>query len=206
LTHVDSPIAARTVGFGDFVGFGRFVGGPFAGTAGPGGAQNSQLTQDIRQLRSDVQAIRRESFVTVGALTALRSDFQALAEVGLRPDRRLLQAFENDLLTAVAAANTGGTTLTPAQLGALRTQFTHVFGPSASGSSNPALITRAFNDEVNIVEASNVTTADLGAIAAGQAKIRAGLGSLSSTGPGCTGWGGIGIADAPAASLLIPGF
>ena len=100
-------LEARTVlsHFGPSQGFG---GGLFFGTGGSGSTQNTQLTTDVQQLRSDIQTIQSKSAETVAQIVAIRSDLHTLAQAGLFPNRQLLQTFENDLLKAVAASRTAG--------------------------------------------------------------------------------------------------
>ena len=190
--------------FGFSQGFG---GGLFFGTGGfgrtQGSTQNTQLTTDVKQLKSDIEKIQSKSSETVAQIVAVRSDFHTLAQAGLFPNRQSLQTFENNLLTAVAAAGNNGT-LTPDQTSTLKAELASAFGPKASDN---AQVDQLFSDDLAIVKASNVNSSDLSTIMTDQSKIKADLGTTStgrttSHGAGLEG----GIASAPAASLLILGF
>jgi len=185
--------------FGSSPGFG---GGLFFGTGGfgrtQGSTQNTQLTTDVKQLKSDIETIQSKSTETVAQIVAVRSDFHTLAQAGLFPNRQLLQTFENDLLTAVANG-----TLTD-QTSTLQAELASAFGSSASGN---AQVSQLFNDLLAIAKASDITSSDLATIATDQSKIQADLGTTSTGGTTSHGAGYAGgIASAPAASLLIPGF
>ena len=193
--------------FGFSQGFG---GGLFFGTGGSGrtqgSMQNTQLTTDVKQLKSDIQTIQSKSTETVAQIVALHSDFHTLAQAGLFPNRQLDQTFENDLLTAVAASRTAGNngTLTSAQTSTLQAELASAFGSSAS---NNAQVGKLFNDDLAIAQASEINSADLATIAKDQANIKAALGTTSTGSTTSHGAGYAGrIASATPASLLIPSY
>jgi hypothetical protein len=191
--------------FGSSQGFG---GGLFFGTGGfgrtQGSTQNTQLTTDVKQLKSDIETIQGKSTETVAQIVAVRSDFHTLAQAGLFPNRQSLRTFENDLLTAVAASRTAGNNGTLTSASTLQAELASAFGSSASGN---AQVSQLFNDLLAIAQASDITSSDLATIATDQSKIQADLGTTSTGGTTSHGAGYAGgIASAPAASLLIPGF
>jgi len=194
--------------FGPSQGFGG--GGLFFGSGGfgrtQGSTQNTQLTTAVTQLKSDIQAIQSKSTETVAQIVALRSDFHALEQAGLFPNRRSYQTFENDLLTAVAASRAAGNNgmLTSAQTSTLQAELASAFGSSAS---NNAQVGKLFNDDLAIAQASEINSADLATIAKDQANIKAALGTTSTGSTTSHGAGYAGrIASATAASLLIPSY
>jgi hypothetical protein len=192
-------------GFPQGLGSGFFFGTGGSGRT-QGSTQNTQLTTAITKLKSDIQTIQSKSTETVAQIVALHSDFHTLEQAGLFPNRQLYQTFENDLLTAVAASRTAGNngTLTSAQTSTLQAELESAFGPSAS---NNAQVGQLFKDDLAIVQASEIDSADLATIAKDQANIKAALGTTSTGSPTSHGAGYAGrIASATAASLLIPGY
>ncbi len=151
----------------------------------------------------------------------------ALATSGLYPAGQALATFENDLLTAVAASITAGNNgmLTTAETSTLQTELGTAFSSSVSSSTE---LNQLYNDELAIVQDSNITTANITTITSDQAKISADLAASSSgssststttttsttMAAGCEGDGGGGdrdggaesLATASVASLLLPGF
>jgi hypothetical protein len=188
------------------------------------GTTSSQLSTDIQQLRTDIRSIESLSGVTLADLTAFRSDLRALAQSGLKSDQEAFETFAEDLLSAVAAARTDGSsnpTLTDAQTTTLQAELGTAFGTTVADSTQLAQL---YGDMLKIAQDSNITTANITTIADDQAKIKADLasssGSSTSTpddGEGCVGGGHGGggergdqgaarVANASVASLLIPGF
>jgi hypothetical protein len=185
-------------------------------------ASSSQLGTDVQQLRSDILSIQTQSTVTVAQLAALRADFVTLANSGLYPNGQELATFENDLLTAVAASRTAGSSgmLTADQTTTLQGELGTAFSSSVASST---ALAQLYSDTLAIAQASNINTANITTITTDQAKIQADLASADSSAsssttttttaaPTCGGEGSGGhgpaenLATATVASLLVPGF
>jgi hypothetical protein len=180
---------------------------------------DTQLAADIKQLWTDVDAIRSESSVTMGQVEALRADFVALANSGLYPDGPELATFEHDLLMAVAASRTAGNngTLTWTETRTLEAEAGTALGSSVAASIE---LSQLFNDMLAIAQNSNITMANILTITGDQAKIAADLEAMRSLGSSmapviAAGWSGAGgwgwadaadLATASVSSLMVPEF
>jgi hypothetical protein len=130
---------------------------------------SSQLQTDIQTLRTELASLAAKSGLTVADQSNLSSDSQAIAAAGFSLNGTNLKAVVSELAGAVA----GGTSTTQAQ-----TDFNNLF----SGSSvSQAVITKTFNDLVQAITDSKVTTTDLQAVAADEAAIKSDLASQQSS-------------------------
>jgi hypothetical protein len=129
-------------------------------------------------LQTDTQAILAKSQVTVAQLTAVNVDFQKLAsEATSKPDQSKVTTLTNDLQALK------GQLPTSTQASQLQADFTAVL--QSEGITDTALITQTITDINTVVQASNVTAADLSKLAADETAIK---NDLPAKGPGA--WGG----------------
>ena len=126
----------------------------------------TQLRSDLQALRVELQSLAQKSGVTVADLQNLTNDSQAIAGAGFHFGVKNLNSAINELATAIA----GGTSTSQAQ-----TDFTALFSNSSVSTTT---ITTTFNDLVQTIQDSTVTTTDLSTVAADEAAIQADLGKL----------------------------
>ena len=193
--------------FGFSQGFG---GGLFFGTGGfgrtQGSTQNTQLTTDVKQLKSDIEndpeQVDRDGRPNRGGplrFPHTRASWP-LPQPTIAPDLREQPAHGSRRLGPRAiTARSRPTRRAPSRRSSR--------ARSARRRRSNAQVSQLFNDLLGIAKASNITSSDLATIATDQSKIQADRGTTStgSTTSHGAGYAG-GIASAPAASLLIPGF
>jgi hypothetical protein len=126
----------------------------------------TQLRSDLQTLRVELQSLAQKSGVTIADLENLTTDAQAIAGAGFHFGVRSLNSVITELATAVA----GGTSTSQAQ-----TDFTALFSKS---SVSAMTITTTFNDLVQTIHDSAVTTTDLSTVAADEAAIQSDLGKV----------------------------
>ncbi len=131
---------------------------PPAPPAAPTPPSNAQLAKDTQKLQNDSLALFAKSGVTVADLTALQGDDQAIVNAGVQLNGKALAAAQGTLAQDVVSGNPAGA----------QSAFAALFG----GKLSTAAITKAFNDEVQIIKDSHVTAADLNEIAADNAAIQ----------------------------------
>jgi cell division protein FtsB len=130
-------------------------------------SQSSQLQTDLKTLQTELQSLAAKSGVTVADLTQLSSDEQAIASAGFRFDRQTLQTVVSELATAVSS----GTSTAQA-----KTDFTALF----SGSSvTQSVIDTTFNDLVQVIKDSTVTTTDLTTVSTDENAVQTDLNNLN---------------------------
>jgi hypothetical protein len=166
------------------------VGGPRGGQSrfDGGSAQNSQPNTDLQTLQTKIQSLAAKSGVTVADLSALTSDSQAIATAGggLKVDNL------KTVLSTIATAVAGGGDATQAQA-----DFNALF----SGSKvDQTTIDKTFNDLVQTIKDSKITTADLADFASAVAAVP-NMGSPMN-GPGDAGAPGWFNGAGPQGDLL----
>jgi hypothetical protein len=130
---------------------------------------NPQLDKDIQTLLNDLNAVSGKSGVTVAELTALQGDDLAAARAGVTLDGSALIKVQKEVAAAVLAGNPS----TAAK------DFAALF----DGKLPATAVTKAFNDEVQIVKDSRVTPGDLGKVAADSASVQKDLGGKTPPPP-----------------------
>lgn len=136
----------------------------------PQATAGSKLANDVAKLQADSLQVQAGSSVTVGQITALGGDDQALA--GIKVDPKAFAKTQSDILAAVFAHN-------PAQA---QNEFIALYGsPTAQAAKNA--LNKAYNDEVQIIINSHITPAATQAIAADNAAILADLGGTPPAPP-----------------------
>jgi hypothetical protein len=150
-----------------------------SGTTTPPTSTNTlvaQLQTDQNALQTELQSLATNAGVTVGDLTQLSLDSQAL-DIAIRGvSSSALQQAVSD----VASAATGSTTVTAASASS---EFTGLFP-----SSDQAAATSVYNELVKIVADSGVTGTDLSTVAADEATIQADLTNLQNGNSGSGGF------------------
>jgi cell division protein FtsB len=126
----------------------------------------TQLRSDLQALRLELQSLAQKSGATIADLQNLTTDSQAIAGAGFHFGVRSL----NRVITELAMAVAGGTSTSQAQ-----TDFAALFSKSRVSSTT---ITTTFNDLVQAIQDSAVTTTDLSTVAADEAAIQGDLGKL----------------------------
>jgi len=153
----------------------------------------AQLQTDQNALQTELQSLASKTGVTVGDLTQLSLDSQALdmAIRGVSPSA--LQQAVSD----VASAATGSSTVTSASASS---EFTGLFP-----SSDQAAATSVYNDLVKIVTDSGVSGTDLSTVAADEATIQTDLSNLQNGNSGAGGFhgGGGGGGGGGGSSRLV---
>jgi len=141
-------------------------------TAPGGGAKADQLQTDLDKLRTDQQTVAAKSAVSSDELDQLKTDDKDITSAGLKIDPKSLQTVINNLVTAVA----GG-----ADTSQVQSDFTALF----SGSKvDQTVIDRTFDDLVQTIQDSKITSDDASLIADDQAAVQADLDALPQGGPG----------------------
>jgi cell division protein FtsB len=172
------PGGGQGFGGGDFGGRGPggfgFRGGRHGGDWGGGGSSSSssQLQTDMQKLQTDLQAIAAKSGVTTADITNLQSDGKAIAQAGAQIDPKSLQTVTTELATAVASS---------ASTSQAQTDFNNLF---TGTNVSQATMTKTFNDMVQAIQDSKITSTDLTTIANDRTAIQndlASLGQSSST-------------------------
>jgi hypothetical protein len=136
------------------------------------------LQTDFQTLQTDTEAILAKSQVTVAQLTAVTVDFQKLAsEATSKPDQSKLTTLAND----IQALN--GQLPTTTQASQLQADYTAVL--QSEGITDTTLIAQTIADINTVVQASNITAADLSKLAADETAIK---NDLPAKGPAT--WGG----------------
>jgi hypothetical protein len=135
---------------------------PFSGA----GSAWSKLRSDLQTLRVELQSLAQKSGVTIADLQSLTTDSQAIAAGGFHFGVKSLNSVISELATAVA----GGASTSQAQ-----TDFTALFNGSSVATTT---ITTTFNDLVQTIHDSAVSTTDLSTIAADEAAIQPDLSKL----------------------------
>jgi predicted outer membrane protein len=130
------------------------------------GSAWSKLRADVQKLRAELESLAAKSGVTIADLQNLTNDSQAISLAGFHFGVRSLNSAISELAMAVA----GGTSTTQAQA-----DFTALFNNSNVSTST---ITTTFNDLVQTIQDSTVTTTDLSTVAADEAAIQADISRL----------------------------
>jgi hypothetical protein len=185
------------------------VGGYPEGLRAPWFAQNSQITQlqtDVQTLNTELQSLAAKSGVTVADLSSLQTDTQSIVGAGAWLNPQNLQKSISELATAVA----GGSDTTQA-----KTDFNALFTGTNVAQTT---IDKTFNDLIETIQDSRVTTTDLSTVATDQGAIQTDLNNLMSGhgahGEGLFGLGGgqslgsglaSGLAAASVAITTLPG-
>jgi hypothetical protein len=147
--------------------------GSDAGATAPGGGSKSdQLQTDLDKLRTDQQTVSAKSEVTSDDLDQLKTDSKDITTAGLQLDPKSLQTVVNDLVTAVA----GG-----ADTSQVQSDFNALF---ADSKVDQTVIDQTFNDLVQTIQDSKITSDDASLIADDQAAVQADLDALPQGGPG----------------------
>jgi hypothetical protein len=134
-----------------------------------------QLQTDIKALQSELQSLASKSGLTVAELQNLAQDSQTISQAGVHIMPSALNTVISELATAVA----GNASTAQAQ-----SDWTALF---AGSTVSTTAITGTFNDLVNAIKSSNVTTTDLTTVANDEAAIQNDLKNLFSGNSGNTG-------------------
>ena len=135
----------------------------------PQAKAGSQLAKDLSKLQADSLAVQAGSGVTVGQITALRGDDNAIGTTGYKINGQALIKAQTDLALAVIAGNPS----------TAQAEFTALFG----GKVSSTVINKAFADDVAVIRDSHVSAAALNAIAADVAAVAKDQGSQAPTPP-----------------------
>ena len=139
-------------------------------------AQVAQLNSAVQKLQTELQSLAAKSHITIVDVNNLTTDGQSIAGAGFWINPQNLQKSVSELVTAVAS----GAATTQAQ-----TDFTALFSGSNVAQST---IDKTFNDLVQTIQDSKITSADLSAVAADQAAIQSDLNNLPGGGRGFGGY------------------
>jgi hypothetical protein len=141
----------------------------------PSQATPTQLQTDFKQLQTDLHAIAAKSGVTVAQEVAVQDDFQAIQKAATGAPS---SATQTTLQTDLKALN--GLLPTTAQKSTqLQTDYTALL--NSEGVTDQTLVTKTITDLNAIVQASNVTDADLSKIIADRQAIATDLGTPSTS-------------------------
>ena len=178
---------------GSLASVGIVTGGDFGGPAStyysPWASQNAQVAQlnsAVQRLQTELQSLAAKSHITIVDINNLTTDSQSIAGAGFWINPQNLQKSVSELVTAVAS-------------GAATTQAQTDFNALLSGSNvAQATIDKTFNDLVQTIQDSKITSADLSAVAADQAAVQSDLNNLPN---GARGFGGYQTLLAGSGSL-----
>ena len=149
------------------------LGGPASSYYSPWGRPEHgghQLNSDIQKLQTELRSLAAKSGITIVDVTNLTDDSQSIAGAGFSVNPQNLQKSVSELVTAVAS----GSSTTQA-----KTDFTALFSGSNMAQTT---IDKTFNDLVQTIQDSKITTADLSAVAADEAAIQSDLNNLPGGG------------------------
>ena len=138
--------------------------------------QIAQLNTDLQKLQTELQSLAAKSDITIVDVNNLTTDGQSIAGAGFWINSQNLQKSVSELVTAVAS----GAATTQA-----KTDFTALFSGSNVAQST---IEKTFNDLVQTIQDSKITSADLSAVAADQAAVQSDLNNLPGGGRGFGGY------------------
>ncbi len=133
----------------------------------PTGASSQQSGSDMEALENELVSLSFKSGITVADLANLDSDFWAIAQGGSSVSDQSLQSVTRELATAVAS----GTSTAQAQA-----DFTALYSGSGVPSS---VVDQTFNDLVQAIQDSHVTTTDLATVASDEIAVASDLNSQS---------------------------
>ena len=143
------------------------LGFPGRGRGGP--IQDTQLTQDLQKLQTDVQSVLSGSTVTDAQRQALGTDLRSLHEAGFRPDKDALSPVVDSLFKSLA----DGTYDSDASVAqSIQTSFQGLF----TGSTvDQTLIDKTYADLVAVARNLNISSEELATLDADRAAIKADL-------------------------------
>jgi hypothetical protein len=154
------------------MGFGRH-----GGWGGEGwrtqAAPNPALQKDFQKLGTDLQAVHDKSQVTPAMQAVVRNDLQQIQkEATTAPDQTAVTTLANDLKNLNGA-------LPSFTQGQVQTDFEAVL--KSEGLNDPALVTKTETDLNTVVQATNITAADVQTLQADRQAIQTDSGAGSTT-------------------------
>ena len=130
----------------------------------------------VRKLQTELQSLAAKSHITIVDINNLTTDSQSIAGAGFWINPQNLQKSVSELVTAVASS---------AATSQAQTDFNALFTGSNVAQST---IDKTFNDLVQTIQDSKITSADLSAVAADQAAIQSDLNNMPGGGRGFGGY------------------